>query len=203
MACPRCGTHNRAGVGFCQNCGANLRGVGAGYVPPAAPGVEPAARAEGRRGAILGPLVLLVGLAGLVTAYLLTFAYGSESLWERASAPDGYGAAFWAGYPTGVGFTDQAYFGLAAPSPLLGLLLLALAIGGFIRATPGPLQTLGLAIAALWSVGLAVLFVVVEIAGNWGGDLVALLSALTPAGIIFFLAALIIIIGTLTRFGRS
>lgn len=202
MACPRCGTHNRTGVGFCQNCGANLRGVGEGYVPPAAAGVEPAA-VEGRRGAVLGPLVLLVGLAGLVTAYLLSFAYGSGSLWERASAPDGYGAAFWAAYPTGVGFADQAYFGLAAAAPLLGLLLVALAIGGFIRATPGPIQTVGLAIAALWSVGLAVLFVVVEIAGSWGGDLVALLSALTPAGIIFFLASLIVLIGTLTRFGRS
>jgi hypothetical protein len=203
MACPRCGTHNRAGVGFCQNCGANLRGVGAGYVPPAAPGVESEARVEGRRGAVLGPLVLLVGLAGLVTAYLLTFAYGSGSLWERASSADGYGAAFWNGYPTGVGFADQAYFGLAAPAPLLGVLLLALAVGGFIRATPGPLQTVGLAVAALWSVALAVLFVLVEILGSWGGDLVALLSALTPAGIIFFLASLIIIIGTLTRFGRS
>ena len=203
MACPRCGTHNRAGVGFCQNCGANLRGVGVGYVPPSAPGAEPTAGVEGRRGAILGPFVLLVGLAGLVTAYLLSFAYGSGSLWERASSPDGYGAAFWAGYPTDVGFADQAYFGLAAPAPLLGVLLLALAIGGFIRATPGPLQIVGLAIAALWSVGLAVLFVVVEIAGSWGGDLVALLSAMTPAGIIFFLASLVIVIGTLTRFGRS
>lgn len=203
MACPRCGTHNRAGVGFCQNCGANLRGVGAGYVPPAAVVAEPSPRLEGRRGAVLGPLVLLVGLVGLVTAYLLTFGYGSGSLWERASSPDGYGAAFWAGYPTGVGFADQAYFGLAAPTPLLGLLIVALAIGGFIRATPGPLQVIGLAIATLWSVALAVLFVLVEIAGSWGGDLVALLSALTPAGIIFFLASLIIIIGTLTRFGRS
>ena len=35
MACPRCGTHNRAGVAFCQNCGANLRGAAPGYVPPA------------------------------------------------------------------------------------------------------------------------------------------------------------------------
>ena len=203
MACPRCGTHNRSGVGFCQNCGANLRGVGAGYVPPAAPGLEPVAVVEGRRGAVLGPLVLLVGLAGTVTAYLLTFAYGSGSLWERASAPDGYGAAFWAGYPTDVGFVDQAYFGLAAAAPVLGLLLLALAIGGFVRAAPGPLQTVGLAIAALWSVGLAVLFVIVEIAGKWGGDLVGLLSAMTPAGIIFFLASLIVLIGTLTRLGRS
>jgi hypothetical protein len=206
MACPRCGTHNRTGVAFCQNCGANLRGVGAGYVPPAAATVdgEVAARDERRRGAILGPLVLLIGLAGLVTGYLLPFAYGSGSLWERASSPDGYGAAFWAGYPeVGAALTDQAYFGLAAPVPLLGALIVLLSVAGFVRATPGPLQVVGLAIAALWAVGLAVLFVLVELVGNWGGDLVALLSAMSPAGIIFFLASLIVIIGTLTRFGRS
>jgi hypothetical protein len=45
--------------------------------------------------------------------------------------------------------------------------------------------------------------VLVELLGNWDGDLVALLRVLTPAGIIFFLASLIVLIGTLTRFGRS
>ena len=58
-------------------------------------------------------------------------------------------------------------------------------------------------IALLWSVGLVVLFIVVELAGNWDGDIVGLLRLLTPAGIIFMLAALIVLIGTLTRFGRS
>jgi hypothetical protein len=205
MACPRCGTHNRAGVAFCQNCGANLRGVGSGYVPPAVAGEQPEVEREaGRRGAVLGPVVLLVGLIGLVTAYLLPFAYGSGSLWERASGSNGYGAAFWAGYPdVGAALADQAYFGLAAPLPLLGLLLVALVVAGLLRATPGPVQTVGLAIAALWSVGLAVLFVVVELLGSWDGDLVGLLRVLTPAGIIFFLASLIVLIGTLTRFGRS
>lgn len=205
MACPRCGTHNRAGVAFCQNCGANLRGVGAGYVPPAVAGEQvEVARETERRGAVLGPVVLLVGLVGLVTGYLLPFAYGSGSLWERAAGPEGYGAAFWSGYPdVGAALTDQAYFGLAAPIPLLGVLLVGLMVGGMVRATPGPIQTVGLAIAALWSVGLAVLFVIVELLGNWDGDLVALLRLLTPAGIIFFLASLIALIGTLTRFGRS
>lgn len=205
MACPRCGTHNRAGVAFCQNCGANLRGVGSGYVPPAVAGEQVEVdRETGRRGAVLGPAVLLIGLVGLVTAYLLPFAYGSGSLWERASGPDGYGAAFWAGYPdVGAAITEQAYFGLAAPIPLLGLLLVGLVVGGLVRATPGPIQTVGLAIAALWSVGLAVLFVFVELLGNWDGDLVGLLRVLTPAGIIFFLASLIVLIGTLTRLGRS
>jgi hypothetical protein len=205
MACPRCGTHNRAGVAFCQNCGANLRGTAPGYVPPAAAtegeavDVEPA-----RRGAILGPVVLLIGVIGLVTAYLLPFLYGSGSLFDRSYGADGYGVAFWNGYPeVGAELADQAYFGLAAPAPLLVLLLVVLAIAGFVRASPGALQRIGLVIALLWSVGLVVLFLVVELGGNWGGDLVAVLRALTPAGIIFFLASLIVLIGTLTRFGRA
>jgi hypothetical protein len=206
MACPRCGTHNRAGVAFCQNCGANLRGTAPGYVPPAVAGEEPAAAAvEPRRGgAVLGPVVLLIGLIGLVTGYLLPFLYGTGSLFERASGPDGYGIAFWSGYPeVGAALADQAYYGLTGPIPLLGALLLVLAIAGFVRAAPGPIQTVGLGIALLWSVGLIVLFLVAELLGNWDGDLVGLLRVLTPAGIIFFLSALIILIGTLTRFGRS
>jgi hypothetical protein len=86
---------------------------------------------------------------------------------------------------------------------LLVLLLVVLAVAGFVRAAPGALQRVGLVIALLWSVGLIVLFLVVELGGNWGGDLVGVLRALTPAGIIFFLASLIVLIGTLTRFGRA
>jgi hypothetical protein len=205
MACPRCGTHNRAGVAFCQNCGANLRGTAAGYVPPAVAAEAAAEPTEARRGgAVLGPVVLLIGLVGIVTGYLLPFLYGSGSLFERASGTDGYGLAFWSAYPdVGAQLADQAYFGLTGPIPLLGVVLLLLAIAGFVRAVPGPLQILGLGIALLWSVGIIVLFIVVELAGNWDGDLVAMLRVLTPAGIIFFLSSLIILIGTLTRFGRS
>ena len=65
------------------------------------------------------------------------------------------------------------------------------------------MQTVGLVVALLWSIGLIVLFGVVELAGNWTGDIVGLLRDLTPAGIIFFLSGLIILIGVLTRFGRS
>ena len=205
MACPRCGTHNRAGVAFCQNCGANLRSVAPGYVPPAVAG-EPSAETVqvGRRGAVLGPVVLLIGLVGIVTGYLLPFLYGSGSLFERATVGDGYGVAFWTAYPdVGAGLPDQLYFGLAGPIPILGLLVLVLAIAGFVRAAPGPLQTIGLVIALLWSVGLIVLFGVVELAGNWSGDIVGMLRVLTPAGIIFMLASLIVVIGALTRFGRS
>jgi hypothetical protein len=61
----------------------------------------------------------------------------------------------------------------------------------------------GLVIALLWSVGLVIAFVIVEVGGTWGGDIVGLLRDLSPAGIIFFLASLIVLIGVLTRFGRS
>jgi hypothetical protein len=205
MACPRCGTHNRTGVAFCQNCGANLRGTAPGYVPPAMAAEEAAEpSAVARRGAVLGPVVLLIGLIGMITAYLLPFALGTGSLFDRAFGSGGYGAAFWTAYgEAGPALADQAYFGLAAPVPLLGLLLLALAIGGFMRAAPGRLQTIGLVIALLWSLGLIIGFVLVELAANWDGDLVGLLRVLSPAGIIFFLAGLIAIIGVLTRFGRS
>lgn len=204
QACPRCGTHNRAGVAFCQNCGANLRGTAAGYVPPAVAAAEATAPAVERRGAVLGPVVLLIGLVGLITAYLLPFAYGTGSLLERAVGGDGYGVAFWSGSAQVADtLADQAYFGLAAAAPILALLLVGLAIAGFRRARPGLLQATGLVIALLWSVGLVVLFLVVEVFGNLGGDLVSMLRVLTPAGIIFFLAGLIVLIGTLTRFARS
>jgi hypothetical protein len=202
-ACPRCGTHNRAGVAFCQNCGANLRGAAPGYVPPATPGADVVAE-PARRGAVLGPVVLLVGLVGLITGYLLPFAYGGDSLFDRTMGSGGYGIAFWNGYDAvGGGLADQAYFGLAAPIPILGLLLVVLALAGFARAAPGPLQMAGLVIALLWSIGLVIAFLVVEVGGAWGGDIVGLLRDLSPAGIIFFLASLIVLIGVLTRFGRS
>jgi hypothetical protein len=204
MACPRCGTHNRTGVAFCQNCGANLRGAASGYVPPAVDGEGDAATpAVERRGAVLGPVVLLIGMVGLITGYLLPFV-GDASLYDRAAGADGYGVAFWSGYPgVDAGLADQAYFGLAAPVPLFALILAILAVAGFMRARPGMLQTIGLVISLAWSVGLIVLFGVVEVGGNWGGDVVGLLRELTPAGIIFFLASLIVLIGTLTRFGRG
>ena len=205
MACPRCGTHNRAGVAFCQNCGATLRGTAEGYVPPAAAEEREAVAEPARQGAVLGPVVLLIGLAGLVTAYLLPFLYGpGNSLFDRAWGAGGYGIAFWSGYPdVNATLADQAYFGLAAPVPILGVLLVALAVAGFLRAAPGPIQTVGLAVALLWSVGLIVLFVIVELLANWGGDLVGVLRILTPAGIIFFLSSLIVLIGALTRFSRG
>jgi double zinc ribbon protein len=205
QSCPRCGTHNRAGVAFCQNCGANLRPATAGYVPPAVVGADEAQPvAAARRSAVLGPIVLLIGAIGIATAYLLPFASGGESLFTRAFGASGYGAAFWSAYP-GAGSTlaQQAYFGFAAPAPILVALLVLLAIGGFVRAAPRALQTIGLLIALLWAVGLVVLFLMVEVAGSWHGDLVGMLRDLSPAGIIFFLASLIVLIGTLTRFAKA
>lgn len=209
QACPRCGTHNRAGVAFCQNCGANLRAT-----PAPAPATESAmaeglpaggVRAAPQGGALLGPVVLLVGAIGLVTAWLLPFAYGAGSLWDRSfGASGGYGIGFWSGYASvGGGIIDKAYFGFAAAAPLLVVLLVALAVAGFLRAGPGTLQRAGLAVAGVWALGLVVCFVIVEVVGGPTGDLVELLRAMTPAGIIFLLASLIVVIGDLTRFART
>ena len=60
---------------------------------------------------------------------------------------DGYGLAFWTAYPDVGGLADQRYYGLAAPIPILGVLVLALAIAGFVRAAPGPSSRSGLVIA--------------------------------------------------------
>jgi hypothetical protein len=209
QACPRCGTHNRAGVAFCQNCGANLRAAPAPVPEPssAAAAAQPAGgvAAAPRGGALLGPVVLLVGAVGLVTAWLLPFAYGAGSLWDRSfGVPGGYGIGFWSGYASvGGGIIDKAYFGFAAAAPLLVVLIVALAVAGFLRAAPGTLQRAGLAVAGLWALGLVVCFVIVEVLGGPTGDLVTLLRAMTPAGIIFLLASLIVLIGDLTRFGRT
>jgi hypothetical protein len=212
QACPRCGTHNRAGVAFCQNCGANLRATTAppGYVPPAVGTDDQVAASatttdEARGGAILGPIVLLIAAIGIAVGWLLPFAFGAgSSLYDRAFGAGGYGAAFWNGYPdvTG-GLAEQAYFGFAGPSPLFVALLVVLAVAGFLRAAPGTLQRVGLGLALIWALGLVILFLIVEVFGSWNGDIVGLLRELSPGGIIFFLASLIALIGTLTRFARS
>lgn len=196
MACHRCGTHNRAGAAFCANCGANLRG---------GPQVVPALPAPPPRRALLGPIVLLIGAAGVATAWLLPFPFGSGSLLDRSfGAPDGYGVGFWSGYAAvSGGLPAQAYFGFAAPAPLFVALLVGLALGGVLQRAPGALQRIGLLVALLWGVGLAGLFVVVELIGGPGGDLLEVLRALSPGGIIFLLAGLIVVIGALTRLARS
>jgi hypothetical protein len=133
----------------------------------------------------------------------LPFAFGGASLWDRAyGAPGGYGLAFWVGYPQ-ESVLETSYFGLAAPVPLLVLALVVLAVAGFLRAAPGLVQRIGLLIALAWGIGLVVLFVLVELIGGPGGDLVQVLRALSPGGIIFLLAGLIVVIGTLTRLWRA
>jgi Double zinc ribbon len=207
QACPRCGTHNRAGVAFCQNCGANLRAAAEGYVPPAVAEAEGAAVAaaepEAAGRAFLGPVVLLIGAIFTGVAWMLPFALNDASLFEQAFGSDGYGIAFWRGYDEISELAQQAYFGFAAPAPILVLLLVALAIAGIARRVPGPLQLVGLVLALVWAIGLVVLFVVVEVLGAGSGDLLDILRALSPGGIIFMLASLIVVIGALTRLGRG
>ena len=199
QACPRCGTHNRAGVPFCQNCGANLRPVGAGEREAESTESQP----KSTHRAILGPAVLLIGALGMLTGWLLPFEFGGASLWARSfGAPGGYGISFWLGYPQGR-ITETAYFGLAAPLPILIAILLVLAMAGLLRAAPGGLQRLGLWVALAWGLGLAILFLVVELLGGPGGDLVRVLRSLSPGGIIFMLSGLIVAIGALTRLWRG
>jgi hypothetical protein len=193
-------------VAFCQNCGANLQAAAEGYVPPAVPAAEAEAVGEvaGAGHAILGPIVLLVGAIGIATGWLLPFALGAGSLYDRSFGdPSGYGVAFWSAYEAIDGLASQAYFGFAAPAPVLVALLVALAVGGVVRARPAALQVIGLLVAIVWALGLVALFVVVEVLGGTGGDLLAMLSGLSPAGIIFALASLIVLIGALTRMGRG
>jgi hypothetical protein len=202
-ACPRCGTHNRAGVAFCQNCGANLRAAPEGYVPPAAPAEPAPAATEARGPALLGPIVLLIGAIGLAAGWLLPFAIGGSSLYDQAFGADGFGVAFWSYDAAASGISEQIYLGLAAAAPLLVLLLVALAIGGFLRPAPALLQLIGLVVALLWAIGLVVLFLVVEVFGGGGGGLLDILRNLSPGGIILMLASLIVVIGSLTRIGKT
>ncbi|MDP9250880.1 MAG: zinc-ribbon domain-containing protein [Chloroflexota bacterium] len=196
QTCPRCGTLNRSGVPFCGNCGASLS---------AQPEATVTQASSGPRRAVLGPIVLLIGAIGMITAWLLPFQYGAGSLWDRSfGIAGGYGVEFWRNYPSvSPGLLDHAYFGFAAPVPMLGALLVLLAIGGAFRARPGWLQRAALAIALVWAISLGALFVVVELIGGPGGGLLEVLRALSPAGIIFLLSGLIVVIGALTRFARS
>jgi Double zinc ribbon len=196
QTCPRCGTLNRSGVPFCGNCGANLRP--SAEAAPAEPSTE-------RRRAILGPVVLLIGAIGIVTAWLLPFQFGAGSLWERSfGSAGGYGVAFWQNYSSASGgLQAQAYFGAAAPAPILAALLVLLAAGGVVRARPALLQRIGLTISLVWAIALGALFVAVELIGGPDGDLLDVLRALSPAGIIFLLSGLIVLIGVLTRFSRA
>ena len=139
----------------------------------------------------------------MATGWLLPFAFGGASLWDRSyGAAGGYGLAFWESYPNGP-ISEAAYFGLAAPVPILVVLLVLLAVAGVARAAPGAVQRAGLLIALVWALGLAALFIVVELLAGPGGDVVKILRSLSPGGIIFLLAGLIVAIGSLTRLWRA
>jgi hypothetical protein len=146
---------------------------------------EPAAARPATR-AWLGPLVLVIGAVGMAVAWFLPFAVGSGSLAEQALGADGFGIAFWTAYPEDTGVLEAAYFGLAAPLPILVGLMVLLAAVGAVRAIPGRPQRIGLGIVFLWCVAL-------------GADLIGLLRGLSPAGLIGFLAGVIGAIGSVTR----
>ena len=200
--CPRCGAVNRSGSAFCSECGFNIRPAVAAAGAPLAgstPATEPAPLVAARPArAWLGPLVLVVAAIGMATAWVLPFAVGG-SLAEQALGPDGYGLAFWTAYPDDAGLLEAAYFGLAAPLPVLVALMLILAAVGVLRAVPGRVQRVGLGIVLVWCAAFATLFVVVEIGSALGSDLIGLLRSLSPAGLIGFLSGVIGGIGSVTR----
>jgi len=211
-ACPRCGASNPPGAVFCRDCGAALAAPG-GSIPtmpaasPASPvfSTFPGETRARRRGAVLGPVVLLIGALGLLTAWLLPFPFGGSSLWERTLGdPGGYGLAFWQGYAdAGDDLLGRIYYGLAAPAPVLVIGLLGLAVWGALRAEPGRPQRALLLIGLAWGLSLAALFVLVEVLGGPGGSLLGILRAMSPGGIIFLLGGLIVAIGAATRLARG
>ncbi|HET9498090.1 MAG TPA: zinc ribbon domain-containing protein [Candidatus Limnocylindria bacterium] len=202
--CPRCGATNRSGSAFCSECGFNIRpavaaaGASLPVSPPATLPSAPVVAARPAR-AWLGPLVLVVGAVGMATAWVLPFAVGAGSLAEQALGPDGYGLAFWTAYPDDAGLLEAAYFGLAAPLPVLVGVMLLLAAVGVVRAVPGRGQRVGLGIVLAWCAAFAILFVVFEIGSALGDDLIGLLRSLSPAGLIGFLSGVIGSIGSVTR----
>lgn len=203
--CPRCGATNRAGAAFCSDCGFNIRpatappGAPVAAAAPTEPAAPPAPATSPQTRAWLGPLVLLIAAAGMLVAWMLPFALGDGSLADQALGSDGYGIAFWSGYPSDANFLETAYFGLAAPLPLLAGLLALLAAVGVVRGTPGRLQRIGLIIAIAWCAAFAALFVVVEVGSGLGTGLIGLLRGLSPAGLIGSLSGVIGAIGGLTR----
>ncbi|MGH2488613.1 MAG: zinc-ribbon domain-containing protein [Candidatus Limnocylindria bacterium] len=207
--CPRCGASNRAGSAFCSECGFNIRlAVTPTTGPVAAPApeegrvplpAEAAPSTDRPASAWLGPLVLAIAAVGLGTAWFLPFSQAEGSLADQAFGAAGYGLAFWTAYPTDAGLLQSTYFGVAAPLPILVALLLVLAGVGILRGMPGRPQRIGLWIALVWCVLLAILFVVVEIGSGLGDDLIGLLRGLSPAGLIGCLAGIIGAIGSVTR----
>ncbi|MGH2391917.1 MAG: zinc ribbon domain-containing protein [Candidatus Limnocylindria bacterium] len=203
--CPRCGALNRSGSAFCSECGFNIRpavapAAGALAADRSAPPPDPVASAAPRAvRAWLGPIVLAIAAVGLATAWFLPFSLADGSLADQALGLGGYGLAFWSAYPAEVGLLQTAYFGVAAPLPVVVGLLLILAVVGMVRGAPGRPQRIGLGIALAWCAALAVLFVLVEIGSGLGDDLIGLLRGLSPAGLIGFLSGIIGAIGSVTR----
>ena len=206
--CPRCGAVNRSGSAFCSECGFNIRSAtGSSATEPGPPPAAPLAAAAADAApapttavrAWLGPLVLAIAAVGLITAWFLPFSLAPDSLADQAIGAGGYGIAFWNGYPADAGLLESAYFGVAAPLPVLALLMVLLAAAGIVWGIPGRVQRIGLGVVIAWCLAFATLFVVVEIGSGLGDNLIGLLRGLSPAGLIGFLASVIGSIGAATR----
>ncbi len=206
--CPRCGALNRSGSAFCSECGFNIRSatggsptepVAASTTATAAPGAEATPAPATAVHAWLGPIVLAIAAAGLITAWFLPFSLAPDSLADQAIGTGGYGLAFWSGYPADAGLLESAYFGVAAPLPLLALLMVVLAAAGIVWGIPGRVQRIGLGVVIAWCLAFAALFVVVEVGSGLGDNLIDLLRGLSPAGLIGFLSSVIGAIGAATR----
>ena len=205
--CPRCGALNRPGAAFCSECGFNIRSattgstaeVAASTTAAAAPANDAQPAASAAVHAWLGPIVLAIAAVGLMTAWFLPFSLAPDSLADQAIGAGGYGLAFWNGYPAEAGFLESAYFGVAAPLPLLVLLMVVLAAAGVVWGIPGRVQRVGLGAVIAWCLAFAALFVVVEVGSGLGDNLLDLLRGLSPAGLIGFLSSVIGAIGAATR----
>lgn len=206
--CPRCGALNRSGSAFCSECGFNIRSAtGSSPTEPvvastpaaASPVADATPAPSAAVHAWLGPIVLAIAAAGLLTAWFLPFSLAPDSLAHQAIGAGGYGIAFWSGYPADAGLLESAYFGVAAPLPLLSLLMVVLAAAGIVWGIPGRVQRVGLGVVIAWCLAFAALFVVVEIGSGLGDNLIGLLRGLSPAGLIGFLSSVIGAIGAATR----
>ena len=137
---------------------------------------------------VAGVSVVLVAMVVAITLVPALCVVGAKRLSRKAVEQ-----------PADVG----VFSSLAAGVQRRPVLVILGVVAGLIRATPGVIQRVGLLIVLAWALGLVALFLGVELLGGPGGDVISVLRSLSPAGIIFMLAGLIVGIGSLTRLWRA